>query len=95
MMIGDPILFGSGGGIPCTLTITTSPGATVTATLENKIVSAVANESGIATLLLEEEGIWTVIANNNNTTASMTVNINLEKTEKFMLYITNSKEGFV
>lgn len=62
MIIGKAITAGGSGGIKCKLNITTSPGAVVTATLGEKVVEAVADENGIAILILNKKGIWTVTA---------------------------------
>ncbi len=51
-----------GGGIPCTLIVKTSEGAVVTATLDGTTISATAGADGVATLVLEKEGVWTVSA---------------------------------
>ena len=48
----------AGGGIPCTLTVTTSPNATVTATFEGTTLTATADSSGVATFVLEKEGVF-------------------------------------
>lgn len=70
-----------GGGIPCTLTVTTEEGATVTATLENTSVSATANADGVAVLILEKEGTWIVSASLDGETKSteVLVEYNIEK----------------
>lgn len=73
-ILGNPILLSGGGsGIPCTLTITTSPDATVIATLGNNIVSSTANSNGVAVLILEKEGTWTVEATDGVATNSIQV----------------------
>lgn len=62
------------GGIQCTLSISTVPNATVTATLSGTTVSAKANVSGIATLKLPKEGVWTVTATADGNSVSIQVN---------------------
>ena len=59
-----------GGGINCTLTISTVPNATVTATFENQTVTAVADVNGTAILELSKEGVWTVTATYEGETVS-------------------------
>ena len=68
-------------GIECTLSITTSPGATVTATLGDKTVSAIADETGVAVLLLDTEGVWTVTAELNGDTRSTQIDTSLSAEE--------------
>lgn len=68
------------GGIPCTLTVETGAGATVTATLENTTVTATADENGIATLILEKAGVWTVTATLDGKTATTEVDVSLSVT---------------
>ena len=58
------------GGIPCTLTVTTAEGALVEATLGSKKVSATANADGTAILILNKEGLWTVLATLDGETKS-------------------------
>ena len=58
------------GGIPCTLTVTTAEGALVKATLGSKEVSATAGTDGMAILILEKEGLWTVSATLDGETKS-------------------------
>lgn len=62
-------------GIPCTLTVQTGAGASVTATLGSSSVSATADSNGTATLILKKEGTWTLTATLNGTTKSTTVNV--------------------
>lgn len=62
------------GGIQCTLSISTTPNATVTATLDGTTVSAKADVSGIATLELPKEGVWTVTATADKNSVSIQVN---------------------
>lgn len=66
------------GGIPCTVTVTTAAGATVTATLEDSVVSATADENGMATLILEKEGVWTITSTLDGETVSTTIEAHLE-----------------
>ena len=73
MILGDCVIFGDSGGIFCTLTVTTSPGAFVSAALGSKIVSATADKSGVAVLTLREEGIWTVTATDGELSKSADV----------------------
>ena len=61
------------GGIPCTFTITTAENATIIATLGSTSISAIANTNGIATLLLEKEGTWTISATYEGETKSIEV----------------------
>lgn len=72
MIFGNPVVFDC-GGVPCTLNVTTSPAATVTATFENETVSATADDSGVAVLVLDKEGVWTVTATDGNTTKTIEV----------------------
>lgn len=58
----EDIVVTAEGGTQFTLTATTTPGATVTATLGDLIVTAVADASGTAVLTLPEGGTWTVVA---------------------------------
>lgn len=62
------------GGIPCTLTVTTSPNATVTATLDGTTLTATADSNGVATFVIEEEGVWTVSATDGVSENSVEVN---------------------
>lgn len=62
------------GGIQCTLSISTTPNAAVTATFDGTTVSAKANVSGIATLELPKEGVWTVTATADGNSVSIQVN---------------------
>ena len=66
-----------GGGINCTLTISTVPNATVTATFENQTVTAIADVSGTAVLELSKEGVWTVTATYEGETVSTQVDTSL------------------
>lgn len=59
-----------GGGINCTLTISTVPNATVTATFENQTVTAIADVNGTAILELSKAGVWTITASLNGETVS-------------------------
>lgn len=61
------------GGIPFVVTVITSPYATATATLNSNTVSATADESGTAVLVLEEEGVWTISATDGATSISTEV----------------------
>lgn len=56
------------GGVDLQIVVTTSAGATVTATKGSKTVSGTADASGNCTLTVEETGTWTVTA----ATASLT-----------------------
>lgn len=69
-----------GGGIPCALTVMTGAGATVTATLGDKVITATADGNGRAVLSLDEEGTWTIVATLNGETRTTTVNAHLEAT---------------
>lgn len=80
MIIGKAITAGGSGGIKCKLNITTSPGAIVSATLGEKVVEAVADESGKAILELSKEGIWTVTATYDGETVSKEVDTSLSVT---------------
>ena len=73
MIIGDPIIVCGGDGIPCTLTITTTPGVTVTAVFGTTTIEATADDSGAVVLVLEKEGVWTVTATDGNTSKSIEV----------------------
>ena len=70
---GDEVIIANVAGIPCFLKVETSLGAVVTATLENKSVSATANSKGIATLVLDKEGLWSVTATYEGETKSTEV----------------------
>lgn len=85
MIIGNPIIIGGDSGIPCVVTITTAAGAEVTATLNDKTVSVIADESGIATLTLEEEGVWAVSASDGSATVSTEINTSLSYSESITL----------
>lgn len=73
------------GGIPCTLNIWTTAGATVTATLEDNVVTAVAGEDGIATLILTEEGIWEIHAYDGYTSKTTYINTTYTLSENMPL----------
>lgn len=73
------------GGIPCTLTVETSAGAVITATLGNTTVSATANANGIATLILKKEGTWNITGTLNGSTKSTTVEVYHEIAEEIEL----------
>lgn len=66
----------------CTLTVTTEPGANVSAVLGNKTLSTIADESGVAVLILREEGIWTITADNGalSKSAELDVTYQIDKT---------------
>lgn len=49
-------------GVPLQIIVTTSAGATVTATKDSKTVSGTADTSGNCTLTVDEAGTWTVTA---------------------------------
>lgn len=66
-----------GGGINCTLTISTVPNATVTAALGNTTVTAIADVNGTAILELLKEGVWTVTATYEGETVSTQVDTSL------------------
>lgn len=85
MIIGKAITAGGSGGIKCKLNITTSPGAAVTATLGEKVVEAVADENGIAILILNKKGIWTVTATLDGTTITKEIDtsFSIEKNLSF------------
>lgn len=70
MIIGKAITAGGSGGIPCTLTVTTAEGALVKATLGSKEISATAGADGMAILILEKEGLWTISATLDGETKS-------------------------
>lgn len=57
----------------CTLTVTTEPGANVSAVCGEHSLSTTADESGVAVLILHEEGIWTVTASNGGLSNSAEV----------------------
>jgi hypothetical protein len=56
--------------IPCALTVETAEGAAVIATLDGTTVSATAGADGVATLILEKEGLWTISATYEGETKS-------------------------
>ncbi len=68
------------GGISCTLTISTVPNATVTATFENQTVTAIADVSGAAVLELPKEGVWTVTATYEGETTTKLVDTSFSVT---------------
>lgn len=80
MIVGNAVLIG-GTNTSCFLTITTSPGANITAVLGDESVSAVADASGIAVLRLRKEGTWTVTAIDGSSTKSITVEVANKRTE--------------
>lgn len=84
MIIGNPVL--TGGSVACVLTITTSPGANVTAVLDKQTVAATANDSGIAVLRLRKEGTWTITASNGDSTKSVTVEVSNKKAADLTLF---------
>lgn len=75
----------SGGGIPCALTIMTSPGATVTATFGDTVITAVANDDGAAKLVLEKEGIWRIVASDGQTEKTIDIDVVFEMTDYLSL----------
>ena len=60
-------------GAPLQIIVTTSAGATVTATKGSKTVSGTADTSGNCTLTVDETGTWTVTA----TAGSMTTTVDV------------------
>lgn len=82
-------------GVSCFLTVETSEGAVVTATLGEKVVEAVADENGFAILILNKEGIWTVTATYDGETVSKEVDTSLSVTAnvKFAVPIGEFLEG--
>ena len=54
-------------GAPLQIIVTTSAGATVTATKDSKTVSGTADTSGNCTLTVDETGTWTVTATEGGT----------------------------
>ena len=64
-------------GAPLQIIVTTSAGATVTATKDSKTVSGTADASGNCTLIVDETGTWTVTATAGSTseTADVVVGI--------------------
>ena len=54
-------------GAPLQIIVTTSAGATVTATKDSKTVSGTADTSGNCTLTVDETGTWTVTATAGST----------------------------
>lgn len=57
------------------IVVTTSAGATVTATKGSKIVSGTADASGNCTLTVDETGIWSVVAELNDVSGSVDVTV--------------------
>lgn len=86
MIIGNPIIIG--GGIACTLTINTSPGATVTAVLDNLEITGTADDSGVVVLRLRKEGTWTITASDGSTTKTDTVVVDHKKVMNLTLFPT-------
>ena len=60
-------------GVPLQIVVTTSAGATVTATKGSKTVSGTADASGNCTLIVDEVGTWTVTAATASTTKTADV----------------------
>lgn len=71
--------------IPCTLTVETAEGAAVIATLDGTTVSATAGTDGMAILILEKEGLWTISATYEGETKSTEILVehNIEESLPF------------
>lgn len=77
------------GGIKCTLTITTGVGASVVATLDDKTVSAIADENGVVVLELDKEGTWNITATLDGEAKSIEVNTSLSMTKNVSFFPEN------
>ena len=76
-ILGNVISVGKGSGsdVSCVVKINTSPNATVTAYLGSNSITATANSTGLATLTLKKEGLWTITSTDGKSTNSVTLNV--------------------
>ena len=70
-------------GVPLQIIVTTSAGATVTATKGSKTVSGTADASGNCTLTVDEAGTWTVTAATASTTKTSDVVVGISNVVLF------------
>ena len=72
-------------GVPLQIVVTTSAGATVTATKGSKTVSGTADASGNCTLIVDEVGTWTVTAATASTTKTADVVVGTANVDLVMI----------
>ena len=72
-------------GAPLHIIVTTSAGATVTATKDSKTVSGTADTSGNCTLTVDETGTWTVTATAGSTTNTADVVVGTANVDLIMI----------
>ena len=72
-------------GAPLQIIVTTSAGATVTATKDSKTVSGTADTSGNCTLTVDETGTWTVTATAGSTTNTADVVVGTANVDLIMI----------
>ena len=72
-------------GAPLQIVVTTSAGATVTATKGSKTVSGTADASGNCTLIVDEVGTWTVTAATASTTKTADVVVGTANVDLVMI----------
>lgn len=72
-------------GAPLQIIVTTSAGATVTATKDSKTVSGTADTSGNCTLTVDEAGAWTVTATAGSTTKTADIVVGTANVDLIMI----------
>ena len=72
-------------GAPLQIIVTTSAGATVTATKDSKTVSGTADTSGNCTLTVDETGTWTVTATAGSTTKTADIVVGTTNVDMIMI----------
>ena len=72
-------------GAPLQIIVTTSAGATVTATKDSKTVSGTADTSGNCTLTVDETGTWTVTATEGSTIKTADVVVGTANVDLIMI----------
>ena len=72
-------------GASLQIIVTTSAGATVTATKDSKTVSGTADTSGNCTLTVDETGTWTVTATAGSTTKTVDVVVGTANVDMIMI----------
>ena len=72
-------------GAPLQIIVTTSAGATVTATKDSKTVSGTADTSGNCTLTVDETGTWTVTATAGSTTNTADIVVGTTNVDMIMI----------
>ena len=72
-------------GAPLQIIVTTSAGATVTATKDSKTVSGTADTSGNCTLTVDETGTWTVTATAGSTTNTADIVVGTTNVDLIMI----------